>query len=253
MIKNGNRVAIQESYELPSRGAIYSDINVPPEVTLRAMTTMEEKMRLSGTGMNVIPNIIKACVVEPENLDTNKLKLFDLQFLMYKLRIVTYGPDYKLSLRCPNCGKKSDFVIDLDSIPVNYAGESFKEPFTIGPLPVSKDLLECVVLTSQDYIDIEREARKIKSKFPDYVGDPEFILGYKYRISKINGETLPDGSLQQYIEDMNAKDMRYLDSEYSKLTDGIGMDLDMIETCPSCGEEIEFTLPVTSEFFRPTY
>lgn len=249
-----SRVAIQETYELPSRGIIYgSEGGVPGNITLRAMTTMEEKMRLSGTGMNVMPNLIKACIVEPENVDTSKLKLFDLQFLMYRLRVVTYGPEYKLQLTCPNCGHKFDAIIDLDSIPVNYADDDFVEPFEIGPLPVSKDMFSCVILTADDFINIEKDAKRIKAKFPNYVGDPEFMLSYQYKITKVNGEEMPVSILQKYIENMNARDMRYFDSKYSEFTDSIGMDLDMIETCPSCGEDIEFTLPVTSEFFRPTY
>lgn len=253
LMANYSRVAIQETFELPSRGIIYNG-EIPAEITLRAMTTLEEKMRLASIGTtNVIPNLIKACIVEPKNLDVNKLKLADLQFLIYKLRIITYGEDYKISLRCLECGNQFDVTINLDEIPVKMADETYTEPFEIGPLPVSGDMLSCRILSSGDYIEIEKEARRIRSKFPNYVGDPEFILSYLYKIEKVNGEEIPYAMLQSYVENMHARDMRYFDSKYNQKVDSVGMDLEMTRVCPICSVDVNFVLPITSEFFRPTY
>lgn len=248
-----SRVAITETYELPSRGIIYGG-SIPASITLRAMTTMEEKMRLSSTGMNVIPNLVKACIVEPEDIDIGKLKLSDLQFLMYKLRIITYGEDYKVSITCPHCGASLNNIhVNLDEIPVKYAEDDYVEPFEIGPLPISGDIISCTVLSSDDFIDIERDARRIRNKFPNYIGDPEFILSYQYKIEKINGDDIADALVQNYVENMHARDMRYFDSKYSEFVDSVGMDLGMTEVCSSCESDVDFVLPVTSEFFRPTY
>jgi hypothetical protein len=109
-----SRVAIQETYTIPGH-AIYGDDSYK-NFTLRAMTTVEEKMRLAGTGFEVIPQLIGACTVSPEDVDVSELKLFDIQFLMYKLRIITYGPDYHLHLTCPHCGKEFDVKINLDEL-----------------------------------------------------------------------------------------------------------------------------------------
>lgn len=248
----GKRVAIQETFTIPSKGKIYKDI--PAEFTLRAMTTLEEKMRLAGNGLETIPNIIQNCTVVPENYDIMELKPFDMQYLMYKLRIVTYGPEYKVSLRCPNCGRLHDITVNLDDIETKYLedDETFEEPFEIGPLPVSKDVIGAKIMSMKDTIDVEKEAKKILQKFPDYVGEPEFILNYQKRIVTVNGKEIPPHEIQAYVEGMNAKDMRYFDSYYAKYAADLGMDLIMQQEC-NCGEIFDYRLPINSEFFRPEY
>lgn len=249
--KNDTRVAIQETHSIPGYN-VYGG-RVPREFTIRAMTTVEEKMRLSSTGFDVIPRLISACTVSPENVDIGDLKLFDVQFLMYKLRTVTYGPDYKITLRCPHCGDIIDTTVNLDNLEVKAVPDDFVEPFEIGPLPMSKDVLECRILSSNDFMNIEREAKRIKNKNPNYVGDPEFILGYQYKIEKINGEELPPFKVQGYIEKMNARDLRYFDSKYNKIAEGYGINNISTQTCPHCGKDFNFVLPINDEFFRPTY
>lgn len=247
-----NRVPIKETVEIPTRGIIYGDMKVPAQWTIRAMTTLDEKARLSSTGMQAMPNLIKSCTIKPENIDPMDLKLVDIQYLMYRIRAITYGSDYKVSIKCPYCGESNDIVVDLDKIPVTYADESDKaEPFAIGPLPVSGDVLYTKLLTPRDYLAIDRDAKRLKSKNPGYIGDPEYILGYVYRIVSVNDEQLPPGEIQSYVESMHAKDTRYFDCRYSEISEGIGMDLNMVDTCKSCGQEFNFVTPTTGEFFRP--
>lgn len=248
---SNSRVAIQETYEIPSKGKIYTDMEVPSQITLRAMTTVEEKMRLSGQGLDVIPKLIKACIVEPDGLDVGKMKMFDIQYLMYKLRTVTYGSEYETEIRCPHCGTVKKITIDLDDIPVNYLDDDFPG-LVIGPLPVSKDTIECRALSVDDYSNIAKEAKRIKSKFPGYVGDPEYILMLQNRILKINNETVKPNMIQKYVESMNMKDVRYLETKYDEILGNIGLDTEMIDTCDVCGEEINYQISTGPEFFRPT-
>ena len=49
---------------LPTNGKMYGD-DGPVDVTLRAMTTKEEKLLLGSTSSNVFDDIVKACIVEP--------------------------------------------------------------------------------------------------------------------------------------------------------------------------------------------
>lgn len=246
------RVAINETYDMPSRGLLGE--STPAKITLRAMTTIEEKMRLASTGITVMPNIIKACLVEPTNTDTHNWTVTDIQFAMYKLRTVTYGPEYKISLRCPRCGNKFDVTVNLDDLNVNELPDGFTSPFSIGPLPVSGDMLDCKFLTVRDYASIEKESKRILKKYPDYVGDPALILTIQHRIEKVNDEVLPGQRIQQYIENMHARDLSYFNSKYNDISDSYGIDIyDMVETCPKCQEDVTFDLPMNEEFFRPKY
>lgn len=246
------RVAIKETYDLPSGGKIYGE-NFPSSVTLRAMTTLDEKARLAGTGMESMVNLIQNCIEKPDNLNVSDLVLPDMQFLMYKLRTVTYGSDYQITLRCPNCGNQHEFVVNLDDLSVDLPFEDFTGgTFDIGPLPVSGDVIQARLLSVGEYDKIEREAKRIKSKNPQYVGDPEFILTYRYKIVSINNDINVPSLIQEYVENMNARDLRYFDSRYEKYED-FGLNLDLTQTCSICGKDYDYRLPVTSEFFRPTY
>lgn len=247
-----SRTTIQETYNLPSRGLLGEDI--PKTVKLRAMTTMEEKMRLAGSGITLMPDIIKACIVDPDGVDTHVFPLFDISYLMYKLRTITYGSEYKITLRCPSCGQRFDVTVNLDDLEVNELPDDFKNPITIDNLPISGDTIECKILTVNDYADIETEKKRIMKKFPDYVGDPELILSVQKRIVSINGESMPEFKVKEYVENLHARDYQYIISKYNDATASLGLvTTDLMEVCPKCGSDVDFDLPITTEFFRPRY
>ena len=119
---NNNEI-IQETYKLPSLGKLNS---IKDSVTLRPMTTDEELLRLDATGREanrVFCDIIDACVVEPKKFKSYYLPIQDQVFLIYKLRTVTYGSKYNVSLICPHCGSPITLDVDLDSLPINYIEE----------------------------------------------------------------------------------------------------------------------------------
>ena len=247
---NEVRVPIREDFVLPSGGKLYGN-NVSPNVTLRAMTTMDEKTRLSSSGLTSVVNLLNSCVVSPDLFNASELKMFDVEFLLYKLRTVTYGNIYKVRAYCDHCGKYVDIDVDLDSLTVNTVPDDFSEPFDIGKLPVSGDKLECRILSIADSIEMSRESQKILNKYKDYEGDPSYILTYKYMIYTVNGEVLPDFKKQAYVENMHAMDSRYLEEVYGNMVNGFGLDTLIDTVCPICGSPMLFDLPITDEFFRP--
>ena len=101
---------IAESYVLPSRGLIY-DIPVKAEVKIRSMTTEEEMRRQapSDTPYKVMCDIIEECLIEKPGISVYDMCLGDYQFLLHKLRVVTYGTEYKMMVTCPNCGELLEF------------------------------------------------------------------------------------------------------------------------------------------------
>ena len=248
-----NNVPIQETFDIPSKGKLYNNMVVPQQITLRAMTALDEKLRLSSNNpFLTTPKLIRSCMVGDEQIDTMKLKFFDLHFLMYKLRILTYGPEYRIKLTCPKCGKEFEVVINLDELECNYAPDNLAESLNI-KLPVSGDVITTKLLDSNDYIDIGREGQRILNKFSEYEGDPEYIPGIMARIVSVNGEELVPAKKQAYVENMHAKDLMIFNSQYEKATGNIGLNLERTDICEKCGNDIEYIIPIVREFFRPTY
>jgi rRNA maturation protein Nop10 len=198
-------------------------------------------------------NILNAVITAPEDFKAEYATTFDFYFLMYKMRTVSYGNIYKVSTKCPNCGKEQIFSVDLDKMEVKYLPEDFKEPFKIGPLPRSKDVLECRFDRVIDEINNERTAKDILSKNPNYEGSPSAILTMCSRIVSVNGEKKTPIEMQMYVEELPAMDAAYFVQAYNKATEGVGMSTECSEVCTGCGETVTFGLPFNSEFFRPTF
>lgn len=252
--RTNQRVPIHETHEIPSRGILYGE-GVPSQITLRAMDALDEKKRLAGNGMSTIADVINGCIVGDESIDVKNFVLADVEFLMYKLRIETYGPDYKLNVMCqnPKCGHIHEHTINLDELDIRYIDDDFIYPFTLPALPKSKDVITAKIMTVNDYTNMEGRASKILNKFPDYIGDPEYILKPEYRIVEVNGEVIPSYKIQKYIESMHMMDRRFFECKYDDAINGFGLDTSVVLKCPDCGEDIFINLPVTDEFFRPTY
>ena len=96
----------QETYTLPSKGLLYTEKdNIPASITLRRMTTKEDKIRMrNSTEDRIKKDLLQACILE-DNVDAGNLKLVDANFLLFRLRSLSLLDDtYKIQVRCRNCG-----------------------------------------------------------------------------------------------------------------------------------------------------
>ena len=246
-----SQIAIQETFKLPSNGRLYNG-TIPLEVNLRCMSTLDEKLRLSSTNpFKTTPKLIRNCL-EGMDFDTEELKLFDLYFLMFKLREITYGSDYKVKTRCRNCGSDQTVIVDLGELEVNELGDEDTEPFAI-TLPVSGDTLGCKYLSCQDLNILQNEVERRRAKAPDLdESDLSFIPGLCSRVLTVNNEEWPQPKLADYFQRMHARDYNYFEQKYTDITNKPGINLNYVATCPKCGNPIIFEVPVLTEFFRPS-
>jgi hypothetical protein len=110
-------------FQLPSRGLLYGSNVLKTEVQnaellINAMTAFDEitmknpDMLFSGKALSYITS---ACI---PGID-NALELYgkDVDALMFYLRLVTYGPNYEVSVThdCEN-GKSHSYIIDLEQL-----------------------------------------------------------------------------------------------------------------------------------------
>ena len=123
------RYTIAEGYELPSKGKIY-DVKVDPQVELRSMTARDEMKRLSPSSSQFkkLADIIEGCMIEKPKVKVYDMALGDYEFLLHKLRIVTYGPEYKLAVGCPHCGNTFEAITNLEQLQIlEFNEEKFRE------------------------------------------------------------------------------------------------------------------------------
>ena len=92
---------------LPSQGLLNPEI---PEGKLvqRCMMVADQKF-LAGSNQSagsVIHQLIQRTTTSPEGFDVSKLTLSDTLYILFKLKIFSYGNDYKFRTRCPECGRR---------------------------------------------------------------------------------------------------------------------------------------------------
>ena len=244
---------IMEGYELPSKGKIYTE-KVNPHIELRSMTARDEMKRLSpsSTPLKTLADIIEGCCIEAPAIHIYDMSLGDYEFLLHKLRIVTYGEDYKVSLRCPECGEVIETVAQLGQLDVKeYDEEEIKNLQTF-TLPKSNRLVTLNFLSPRMVEEMEVKVKDMKRRYKNATIDFETLVRLLVNIDLVDGEKKAEHELENIITNLPAVDMQKILNNIDTLNKQIGLDNILYLTCPKCGEEVTTFFRFGPEFFRPT-
>ena len=243
---------IVENYTLPSKGLIYKT-PFNPEITLRSMTLAEEMRRLQASedAYRPMSEVIDDCLETKLPISSYDMCLGDYQFLLHKLRIVTYGPEYKLEVYCPNCGSINNLTLQLDDLRLMEIPENY-DSLTEISLPKSGDIIKIKFQTPRILDTISRERKEMKKQFPDLKGDPTMLLTLQNSIEEVSGRKMSKLALQEYIKNLPMLDIQYLTQSVTKLSNIIGIDPTIEYICKECGAENSASFRFTPEFFTPT-
>jgi len=115
-------------------GVAGSDGAVHRGVVLRKMTGREEAIladrRYQRNGGKLVTELLHSCIVRLGDHEKNgssivsKMYSADRNFLLLKLRTITFGPELQASYTCPACGEMMKLVEDLDDLPVRGLDDS---------------------------------------------------------------------------------------------------------------------------------
>jgi hypothetical protein len=216
--------------ELPSRGKSYRDHD--GTVTIKAFTYREEKKLRSIKKVNQANNIIKSlfgdCV---QGLDYDSMTLEDKNFILFKLREISYGDKYIISAECPDCNAENQLNLLISEIPVEYAGDDFVEPMEI-TLPDSQQPVKFI---------------KPRAKDEKYLEDMVTLTENLWRFALSIGDHADKKILRQFFEKTTVRDIAFFresvgESHYG-FTKKVSFD------CASCGETTETFVPFNESFF----
>jgi hypothetical protein len=218
------------------------------------MTARDEMKRLSPSNSQFkkLADIIEGCMIEKPKVKVYDMALGDYEFLLHKLRIVTYGPKYKISVGCPHCGHTFETEADLEQLQIlDFDEEKFKSLQTI-KLPVSGDVVKLKFQTPRMLDDIEAKTKEMKRKFRDAELEFNLMILLEEVIDEVNGIKLDPMKAEAYVSKLPAMDMTKIVNSLDALNECIGLDTSLFVDCPNCTSEVKTFFRFGTEFFRPT-
>ena len=248
-----NNFTIANEYTLPSQGKVY-DREMNPNFKLRSMTTIEEMKRLNHSDRpnRNIAEIMDDCVVDRIGISAYDLCLPDFQFMLHKLRIVTYGSDYKLTSNCPWCGSPNINVVNLDDLNIVEFNEDTFAKYSEFDLPVTGRHVKLRMQTPRILDNIAVKVKEIRKKQPDFQGDPTFLLTLESLIDTIDDRVVEKFKISDFVRKLPMRDTNLILKSAEKLNESFGLDKSIEHTCSVCGLDYTGNFRTTSEFFGPS-
>ena len=245
-----NKFCVMEDYQvkLPSNGIPYKDLDdglANGEITIRPMSLADEEILGNKTyskNGTIFSKLLDSCIVNDVNV--KKLIPYDVFYLLYYLRKITYGEDYKFEITCPECGKKYEKTIDISEVEWEEIEDKAVRGVKTIKLPVSKFTLTIEAPT----LGNEEEVVKISKKFED---SSDTILNYVVRTRELlddNGEPVNPNDYADFFEALPGKDRAEITKAFEKIED---LTVPVVKmSCPKCSAEDEASIPFTKDFFR---
>lgn len=242
---------IAEVFTLPSHGLIYEE-DVNPEVVLSSMTTRHEMLRLSTVedSQKIMSQIIDDCIESDMGISSYDLCLGDFQYLMFMLRVVTFGNEYELRGKCPFCGFEQSTSIGLDELEVREYDESLVDLLEI-KLPKSGNVVKLTLQTPRMLDRINTKVKEYRRKHKDTDENPVILFTITASIEEIDDEKPSSFTLEEWVKDLPLADTNALINRIDLINNKIGIDLNVEEDCKVCGTTYLVPFRINQTFFRP--
>ena len=244
---------IAEEYTLPSLGKVYKQ-NVNPNVKIRSMTTEEEMRRLAPSEKSYknLCEIIDDCLVEGPDISVYDMCLADYQYLLHKIRVVTYGSDYHITSKCPLCLSENDETLDLNGIEVTYYDKDKLDKFMEFTLPKTGKEIRLKLQTPRMIDDVNTRVNEVKKKSRNNTRDDSLSLTIQSIIDTVDGEKLDPIKMESFVMKLPMMDTNYILKHAQKLVESFGLNTVINSKCPYCGYDYYSNFRITSEFFGPS-
>ena len=244
---------IAEEYVLPSKGKVYAK-EINPVVKLRSMTTQDEMKRLAPSELQYknICEVIDDCILTDVGISSYDMCIADYQFLLTRLRIVTYGTDYKTVSTCPYCGFTNEITHDLSQIEVQECDMDEIGKYLEFELPVCKKKIRIGLATPRSLDDIQKRNNELKKKSKGKAMDATFLYTMMSIIVSVDGEQMGVVEKEKFVNNLAMMDTNYIMKHAQKLVESFGVSTDVVNRCHLCGLDYNSSFRITKEFFGPS-
>jgi DNA-directed RNA polymerase subunit RPC12/RpoP len=225
-------------------------------VVMRKMTGKEEAIltdkKFQRNGGKLVTELLHSCVQKLGDLSTNgrtvisELYSVDRNYLLLKLRSITFGSELKTSYTCPACSEAIHLVEDLDALPVNV-------------LNIGDELEDVVVELEDGYLDRDGQVyTALTLRLPR--GSDEEAVASQMRQNASQGKNallarclkslgdLPRHRLEalgpHIMTELTMTDRRAIDQAMNIAAPGVDLSREL--ECPHCGHLFKATLDLSN-------
>lgn len=247
--KSREKSHIYEEVLLPSRGVFYDGKNGPSDGILHIRRMVGEEEQILATPRYVknglaVNMIFKKCL--QESYPADKLLSADRTFLLIKLRGISYGHEYEVELKCPECSRKFNHVIDLN-LGVNQCPDNIQTNLE-GKLPISGYTFAYRYSRGEDETSLQAYRDNQLRLFGNTGADDSLMFRTASLLEHIEGLT-DKKELTTLLKHLPIQDVAYL---RNVVTDPpFGVDTKCQVQCGGCFADFEVELPLEASFFFP--
>jgi hypothetical protein len=236
-------------------GYLDEEGNTHRTVVIRKMTGREEAIladrRYQRNGGKLVTELLHSCLVRVGDLAKNGRSVIadmysaDRNYLLLKLRTITFGSELEASYTCPACNETLQVVEDLDALPMRTLAES--------------ETAEEIIVNLQDgYIDRDGTIHTALTLRLPTGQDEEAVAPQMHRNPSLGKNALlsrclkslgdiPSHRLEalgpKILADLTMTDRRLIDRALNEAAPGVEL-VHTIE-CHYCGHEFKSTLDLT--------
>jgi len=230
--------------------------NVHRQVVLRKMTGREEAIladrRYQRNGGKLVTELLHSCVTRLGSLSPNgrgpitAMTSADRNFLLLKLRSITFGSELEATYQCPGCSEQLHFTEDLDELPVRQ-------------LPDGDERAEIAVELEDGWLDREGQVHTaLRLRLP--TGADEESVAPQLRENASLGKNallarciislgdVPayrlEGMGSRIMSDLTMADRRLIDRALNDAAPGV--ELVRALECPGCGKQFSTSLDMSN-------
>ena len=212
--------------DLPSRGKFYDK-----PVLIRPFSFEEERMMMTASkanGKDLINNLMARCV---QGVDIRELVLPDKIYLLFKLREISYGNEYKVSIQCTECSEPNDLIIEIDKLGVDL-------------MPAEESITAILQLPGADQ---EVEVGLLRVKDENILTDTRKVLDNLYLFINRVADVTDKDIIRAFVRKLPAKDISILKNAILNKTWGLDSSVHFV--CNHCEGTNLSDLPLNADFF----
>jgi hypothetical protein len=229
-------------------------------VQLRKMTGKEEAIladrRYQRNGGKLVTELLHSCIVRLGDLDPNgrgpvtNMYSADRNFLLLKLRSITFGPELEAAYSCPSCGDTAHVTEDLDELPVKTVADgdgSAEVALELEDGYVDRDGQLHTAITLRLPTGADEEAVASQMRENPSLGKNALLSRCMRSLGDVPKPRL-EALGSRIMAELTMSDRRRIDKALEDAAPGV--DLVREHECPSCGTTFTSSLDL-SRFLSP--